>query len=148
MKKIAIFPHMGEMQRPDVRPHQVRQPFISRSRARCNDQTSDRIKYVNLSFPAHGRDATKRRRSSLWDSCLSFPAHGRDATPRKTPKCGKTSFFHFPPTGEMQRYARNGGNNGNIFISRPRARCNRCCVGALTNRERLFISRPRARCNI
>ena len=98
--------------------------FISRSRARCNLGACELVELFELSFPAHGRDATI---SLTTLSCLfsfhfpltgemqlladvlldlvhglSFPAHGRDATMPGFVFDDAFSF-HFPLTGEMQR---------------------------------------------
>ena len=123
-EKIAIFPHMGEMQQDCSRTGgrscdfhfpltgemqrylsqrcRVSSPFISRSRARCN---------------------------SLLTSCLIL-----------------CMDFHFPLTGEMQRCQASSLTTRSAFISRSRARCNEAwrwisCMSAA------FISRSRARCN-
>ena len=98
--------------------------FISRSRARCNLGACELVELFELSFPAHGRDATRCYYDSRSFARLSFPAHGRDATKHGAgfPACPQLSFpahgrdatiatdthglaivFHFPLTGEMQR---------------------------------------------
>ena len=102
----------------------------------------------NRNFPAYGRDATTRRPTASSTSTFHFPLTGEMQRKGDVVAFGIPAF-HFPLTGEMQRRGRRRNVASPLsFISRPRARCNRCCVGALTNRERLFISRPRARCNI
>ena len=52
------FPLTGEMQRPDVRPHQVRQPFISRSRARCNVEKRNHLTFISRSRARCNEKAT------------------------------------------------------------------------------------------
>ena len=76
--------------------------FISRSRARCNLGACELVELFELSFPAHGRDATRCYYDSRSFARLSFPAHGRDATMPGFVFDDAFSF-HFPLTGEMQR---------------------------------------------
>ena len=127
-----------------------------------------RILSFRLSFPAHGRDATRRGNLEPRAHVLSFPAHGRDATTDATPpsyslltfisrsraRCNIVATsapssamrfhfpltgemqrwisivkpiqvnFHFPLTGEMQRQYRSSCAPSLSFISRSRARCN------------------------
>ena len=78
--------------------------FISRSRARCNLGACELVELFELSFPAHGRDATRCYYDSRSFARLSFPAHGRDATISLTTLSCLFSF-HFPLTGEMQLLA-------------------------------------------
>ena len=111
------FPLTGEMQRPDVRPHQVRQPFISRSRARCNVEKRNHLRYVPFISRSRARCNT-----AMADASKSRPS------------------FHFPLTGEMQLDALAIVITLKIsFISRSRARCNR---GRCSHREPPSLSFP------
>ena len=120
--------------------------FISRSRARCNnaDHNGTAAK-ERFSFPAHGRDATSRRRLHLAYKRFSFPAHGRDATISQS-AVSRNRRFHFPLTGEMQPRLLLAGA-GLVFSFPAHGRDATVDDGAASLVRRVFISRSRARCN-